>query len=311
VKNETRSFYETAVRCAVEGIFDQLDDALDLNALARSAALSPLHFHRIFRWLIGETPLELHRRLRMERAAHQLANGDVPVTRIAFDAGYETHESFTRAFGERYGTSPSALRQSASEARSAGARPPQLELAAPSGLHFRADGPPDLSQSLMDVNKGGPEMHVELKELPELRVAAVRHIGPYNRIAEAFGRLGQIVDGTSLIRPPATEMLALYYDDPEATPVDQLRSDAAITVANDVVLPNGLTEIRLPAGRYAWTAYVGPYNGLGDAWAQFMGSWLPQSGHRVADRPSFEIYRSTPMDTPPEKLRTEMYLPLA
>lgn len=154
-------------------------------------------------------------------------------------------------------------------------------------------------------------MHVDLKELPELRVAAIRHVGPYSRISEAFQRLGEIAARAGLIRHPGTEMLALYHDDPEATPADELRSDAALTVPNDLALPSGVTEIRIPAGRYACTTHIGPYTTLGDAWAQFMGSWLPQSGHRVGDGPSFEIYRNDPTQTPPEKLRTEMYLPIA
>lgn len=305
VKNETRSFYEQVVQRAVERIYDELDDALDLAALARTAALSPLHFHRIFRGMIGETPLELHRRLRMERAAHRLANGDAPITRIAFEAGYETHESFTRAFGEHYAMAPSAFRQRASEARAACAGPLELELATRSGLHFpRGDSP-------LRFSKGNIVMHVEMKDLPELRVAAVRHIGPYNRISEAFQRLGEIAGRAGLIRHPGTEMLALYHDDPDATPADQLRSDAALTVPNDAVLPSGVTEIRIAAGRYACMVHVGPYTGLGDAWERFMGTWLPESGHRLASGPSFEIYRNTPMDTPPEKLRTEMYLPIS
>ncbi|EYF03811.1 AraC family transcriptional regulator [Chondromyces apiculatus] len=310
MKRETRSFYEMAVRGAVERIFDQLDDALDLTALARTAALSPLHFHRIFRGMLGETPLELHRRLRMERAAHQLATGDAPVTRVAFDAGYETHESFTRAFGDHYGVSPSAFRLKASEARAACARAPQRELAARCGLHFHPGQRPELSLSFTNT-KGEPAMHVDLKDLPEYRLAAIRHVGPYHHISEAFGRLGEIAGRAGLIRPPHTEMIALYHDDPEATAASALRSDAAISVPDDVILPEGVTEIRIPARRYACTTHVGPYTKLGDTWAQFMGSWLPQSGHRVSDGPSFEIYRNTPGETPPEELRTEIYLPIA
>ena len=94
MKETTRSSYELAVRHAVARIAAQLDDALDVHALGRAAALSPLHFHRVFRGMMGETPLELHRRLRLERAAFQLATTDLPVTQIAFDAGYETHEAF-------------------------------------------------------------------------------------------------------------------------------------------------------------------------------------------------------------------------
>src|SRR6188474_3105749 len=123
MKPETRSFYELAVQRAVEQIVADLDRALDLQTLARGAALSSFHFHRVFRGAIGETPLELQRRLRLERAALQLRDGDEAVTAIAFAAGYETHESFTRAFRAHYVCSPSEFRQSS--APGACVRPPQ------------------------------------------------------------------------------------------------------------------------------------------------------------------------------------------
>ena len=101
MKPDTKSFYVAAVRRAIDRIVSSLDDALDLQSLAREAALSPFHFHRVFRGMVGETPLELHRRLRMERAADRLLGGGETVTAVAFDAGYETHEAFTRAFRRR------------------------------------------------------------------------------------------------------------------------------------------------------------------------------------------------------------------
>jgi len=65
----TRNFYERAVLRTVQTITRGLDNALDLDALASEAAMSKFRFHRMFRGLIGETPLEMHRRLRIERAA--------------------------------------------------------------------------------------------------------------------------------------------------------------------------------------------------------------------------------------------------
>jgi AraC family transcriptional regulator len=102
MKPGTLSFYEHAVRNAMRAVTCNLDQALDVHALALGAALSPFHFHRVFRGMVGETPIELHRRLRLERAAWCLRHQETPVTEIAFAAGYETHESFTRAFRLRY-----------------------------------------------------------------------------------------------------------------------------------------------------------------------------------------------------------------
>ena len=153
-------------------------------------------------------------------------------------------------------------------------------------------------------------MNVEIKDMPALRVATVQHIGPYNRISDAFTTLGKIAGPANLLGPNST-MLAIYHDDPESTPEAELRSAAGITVAPDVTLPAALTEQWFPGGRYACAVHVGPYEELPDAWARLMGVWLPKSGHRVSGGASFEIYRNTPADTPKEELRTELYAPLA
>jgi AraC family transcriptional regulator len=307
VKSETRSFYELAVRAAVARVVASLDQALDLERLARGAALSPFHFHRIFRGMVGETPLELHRRLRMERAAQQLLEPNTPVTTVALQAGYDSHEAFTRAFRGFYGCSPSEFRQARGQERVDCARPPQLEIAAPSSLHFQ---PQPVTDIVIPFIPGGASMNVEVKQLDAMRVAAVHHVGPYNRISEAFGRLSQLAGKAGLLASRPT-MLALYYDDPEVTPETELRSDAGIVVPQSTKLPAGLDEHQLPAGRYACTLHIGPYEQLGDTWSRFMGQWLPQSGERMAEGTSFEIYVNNPSEVPKAQLRTELYIPLA
>jgi AraC family transcriptional regulator len=307
MKPDTRTFYELAVQRAVEQLVLSLDHALDLQALARSASLSPFHFHRVFRGALGETPLELSRRLRMERAAWQLLHEHTSVTTIAFAAGYETHESFTRAFRAHYDCSPSEFRQSRLAEGPHCARPFQIELAAQSGIHFRAQGAP-LGQ--VQLIRGAQIMNVEIKSMPELRVATLQHVGPYNRISEAFARLGEIAARAGLL-DQATAMLAIYHDDPETVPPSELRSEAALVISEAAKVPPGLDERRIAAGRYACTTHVGPYEQLGDVWARFMGQWLAQSGHRIADGVSYEKYRNTPERVPKEKLETELYIPLA
>jgi len=256
--------------------------------------------------MVGETPLELHRRLRMERAAHQLLELDQPVTTIAFNAGYDSHEAFTRAFRGFYGCPPAEFRRAGALERTSCARPPQFELAARSGIHFE----PRATDRVLRFNPGATTMNVEVKPMPNQRVAAVRHVGPYHRISDAFGRLGELAGQAGLLVNRPT-MLALYYDDPEVTPEAELRSDAALVVPEGVKLPEGLDEHRLPAGRYACFLHVGPYEQLGDAWSRFMGQWLPHSGERMAEGTSFEIYLNTPAEVPQAELRTELYIPLA
>ena len=78
------------------------------DELARLACFSPWHFHRVFRAIVGEPVQEHVRRLKLARAARQLATTRRTVTAIAFDAGYEAAESFTR--GETAKLVPTASR---------------------------------------------------------------------------------------------------------------------------------------------------------------------------------------------------------
>ncbi|MBL8685000.1 MAG: AraC family transcriptional regulator [Myxococcales bacterium] len=307
MKQSTRSAYEAAVLRAVRSIAEGLDEALDLEALGKQAALSPLHFHRVFRGLVGETARELHRRLRLERAARMLVTTDVSVTRVAFEAGYETHESFTRAFHGAFFASPSAFRERHRErsARAASA----LRLASPSGVHYGM--PFDAELDLQHALERSKSMNVSIHEFPARTIFFVRHIGPYASIGDAFSKLHAIAGESGLLTLPALAMVALYHDDPEATPPDELRSDAALVVPSGTKLPPGLEQSTIPAGTYASTIHVGPYAGLGDAWARFMGGWLSSSGRRLGDGPAYERYINTPMTASEHELQTELAISLA
>lgn len=154
-------------------------------------------------------------------------------------------------------------------------------------------------------------MDVEIKAMPALRCFCLRHVGPYDQIHETFQKLHAIAGPAGLAGRPGSMLVALYHDDPETTPAAQLRADAALAVTGSGRPPDRLVERRVPGGRYATTVFVGPYERVGEVWSRLMGKWLPASGERAATSPRYEIYRNTPEDTPPEKLVTELCVPLA
>ena len=153
-------------------------------------------------------------------------------------------------------------------------------------------------------------MDVEIKTKPEMRAAAIRHVGPYNQIGEAFRRLDQIVRQAGLAKP-GSQMIGIFHDNPQSTPSDQLRSDAAVTIAATDTVPPGLTEQRVPGGRYACLMHVGSYEKLGESWGYLMGKWLASSGHRLRSAASYEVYLNNPMTEPDQqKLKTELCIPI-
>lgn len=328
-KPATLSHYETLVLAALRLVVASLDEALDLDALAAPACMAPLHFHRVFRGLVGETPLQLHRRLRLERAAWQLGTQADTVLRIALDAGYDTHEAFTRAFREAFGRSPTEHRaqtrnDSADLPGSGSARPgsrrsaqapsgpPSHRLPAACGLH--GDGPVvsfPAALSALFLHRGGSTMDVEIKTRPAFRVAALAHSGPYPTISAAFERLGALAGPAGLFAQPGAQPVAIYYDDPETVPAPQLRSAAGLTVPPGVALPEGLHEVNLPAGRWACALHRGSYRGLGEAWQRLLGQWLPASGERVGPGEFHELYLNHPGQVREDDLLTQLLVPLA
>lgn len=150
-------------------------------------------------------------------------------------------------------------------------------------------------------------MDVKVKEQPELRVGTVRHIGPYERISQAFARLGSIVGSSA--RPAGAQLLALYYDDPQTTAKELLRSDAALTFPGHAQVPAGLIERRVPAGRYASTVHVGSYELLGKAWAELKQE-IAARGFRTGGGVSYELYLNDPGSVATNALRTELFAPL-
>lgn len=151
---------------------------------------------------------------------------------------------------------------------------------------------------------------IEIRDEPPRRLFAVAHRGPYDRISTAFARLEDALAEHGL-RAAAREMIGVYYDDPAATPPEELRSHAAVGVGPGPSCPPGLEEIALPGGRHAVVVVEGPYDGLAPAYAWLYGEGLAAAGLALGPGASFEIYRNMPGEVPPEALVTEICAPLA
>lgn len=298
MKPDTYAFYLYGVTRVLRHLTTQLDSAPDLAALAALAHLSPFHFHRVFRGMVGETPLELLRRLRLERAAYLLQSTEVAVTQVAFGAGFETHEAFTRAFRTAFGEAPSAFRQNPRA---------RAHLTAPSGLHFDTA---DITAVFIPRNTGGQFMDVHIEHLSPLRLATVVHTGPFNQIGAAFERLGALAGRAGLFAHPGALMVATYDDDPEGKAAEELRSRAGISIPEGIAMPEGLEEQRIAGGDYACHTHMGGYETLGDVWSRFMGEALPSSGHALAEGPALEIYRTDMRTTPKAEWRTDLLVPV-
>ncbi len=297
MKSATKETYLERILKVLVHIQGHLDQAMDLDALARIAHFSPYHFHRIFRGMVGESVAAHVRRLRLERAAHRLKFSDQPVTNIAFEAGYETHESFTRAFGAMFEQSPSSFR----EANQAIDVP-----SSPSRVHFDPKG--DVGE-FKPHEEGGNTMEVTTKTLEPKRVAFVRHVGPYSQVGDTWGKLMSWAGPRGMLGPAMT-MIGLCHDDPDVTPPDKLRYDACLPVEPNAEAEGEIGIQTIEGGDYAVVMHEGPYENMGETYAKLCGQWLPNSGRELSSAPCFQVYKNDPSTTAPQDLRTEIYMRL-
>jgi AraC family transcriptional regulator len=297
LRNVTLQDYKRRVLRVLVHIQQHLDEALVLDDLAALACFSPYHFHRVFKGMVGETLKEHIRRLRLERAAAQLSLSRKRVTDIAFDAGYESHEAFTRSFHALFGRSPS-------EYRSAKGRRPWPH--SPSGLHFAERKP---TSRFKTIHPRKQAMKVITKRMEPFRVAFMRHVGPYATVGATWDRFLPFLGKEGLLGG-SSMLLGICHDDPEVTPPDKVRYDACVSV-DETFVPEGEIGVQVIAGGdYATTTHFGPYDTLGETYAQLLGQWLPRSGRELRAVPCFEVYLNDPQSTDPEDLLTDIYAPL-
>lgn len=104
-----------SIRKTVEVIEENLLDEAVLTNVAQEVAISPLYLQKGFQTLTGYTPSEYVRNRRLYCAALDLLNTSQKIIDIALKYGYETPESFTKAFSRFHGVTPTQLRKDSSK----------------------------------------------------------------------------------------------------------------------------------------------------------------------------------------------------
>ncbi len=297
MKASTLEEYQARILRVLLYIQANLNEAISLEELARIACFSPFHFHRVFRGMLGEGVHEHIRRIRLERAASQLIATQRSVIRVALDAGFESPESFTRAFKLMFHRPPSLFRRAHR----------WVQDPSPSGVHFVPGG--ELEGFQPHSSLGDP-MSAEIRTQAAKTFAFVRHIGPYQQVGAAWESLCAWAGPQGLLGPHA-HMFGLSHDDPEVTPADKLRYDACIELKEERSVSGAIGIQELPAGEYAVTLHRGPLEKLAASYARLCGEWIPKSGREIRSAPALEIYRKDPGQCPPEEMEVEIWMPLA
>jgi len=253
----------------------RLDDPPSLAELASAAAVSPFHFHRIWRALTRETVGQTILRLRMEASQELLRVKDASVTETATAIGFGTPQSFARAFRRHTGRTPSEHRNSQSSV----------------------------------AKKDAADMKVAVDRRGEIMVVVLRREGKaYTDLNATFGEVWSWAEATDTLQH-LQGIYGIPLDDPASVPVDKLRYDAGLALGVTSA-PEPFRVLRLPAGEFACLRHFGSYGGLEAATQYVVGEWLLSSGREPADFPVFHNFINDPDQTPVDELITDILLPL-
>jgi AraC family transcriptional regulator len=320
-QNYLRQEYIARINRVIDYIEANIDKELSLVSLAKIANFSQFHFHRIFRAMVGETLNGFIQRIRLEKAAARLQDHPKDsITEIAFDCGFSGSATFARAFRERYQMSASEWRSdwltkksnnrktNSKNGQTVGKNRKDFD-----GSSYYID---DQTQNLIwrIKMKNSEQIKVEVKEMSELNVAYVRHIGPYKGDSELFeglfDKLMKWAGPRGLLRFPETQVLSVYHDDPKITDEDKLRTSACITVHRDTPVEGEVGKMAIPGGKFAVASFEIASDEFEDAWNMLMGGWMPESGYQPDDRLCYELLHNNPKEHPENKFVVDICVPV-
>lgn len=314
--------YRARLNRAIEYIDEHIGDKLDLETVAGIAAFSKYHFHRVFSSMVGESLGAYIQRLRLEKAAAQVAEQeDYSITNICYDLGFSSPAVFSRAFKEHFGMSPRDWRAGGWKNYSKNRKLQSNRYEAIDKYRKATQvssgyGNYITRQWRVTMKNEQKELDytVKVQDIPKKTVAYVRHTGPYAGDGELFGRLfGTLMKWAGprdLFIPGKTEMLTIYHDSPEITDEDKLRISVCMTVPEGTEVSGEIGLMELPAGRFAAADFYVEMEQIGDAWNSLFGGWLPESGYQCDDGPCYELYLNDPEEDPEGKHHFAIHIPV-
>lgn len=162
--------------------------------------------------------------------------------------------------------------------------------------------------------KNENQIKVEVKDMPELNVAYIRHIGPYKGdsllFKNLFDKLMQWAGSRDIFQIPGTLVLVVYHDDPKIAEENNLRTSACITIPDDMSIDGEIGKMIVPGGKFAVARFEIGGDEFENAWDMLYGGWLPESGYQPDDRLCYEICYNNPDEHKENKHIIDICIPI-
>jgi AraC family transcriptional regulator len=282
MKKETQRDYYQRVNEVLYQIHLDITKEHSVKTLASHISMSPFHFNRIFKKIMGESLHTYIRRIRLEHGANALLfNPDSSVREILQSCGFASNSSFTHAFKEHFGVTPTKWRE--------------------------IDTPSEIKQNIDKIKP----LHVEVGYFEKTKVAYVRHKGYDKSIKSAWIRVLEFCNQIGL-QSRDVEMIGLHHSNPNIVKSEDCHYVASVKLGEFMqVFPNSKVGImEIPKIFCAKFSLQGSYGDLMRYMDYIYYEWLPNSEFEKSHLPSLANYHKNHFISEDERFDLDFYVPI-
>ena len=274
-------------------IEENLTNDIDFKEVARIAFCSEYHFKRMFSFLAGISLSEYIRRRRLTLAAFELKDSSVKVIDIAIKYGYNSPDSFARAFQNLHGITPSEARNNGHSLKAYPQMTFQLSI------------------------KGGNEMNYRIEEKEAFRIVGIKKRVPiiFSGVNPEIASMWESLDGEminklkKLSNVTPLGLISASTNFSEGRMEEKGELDHYIGAATTKECPNNLAQLEVPASTWAVFEAIGPFpDTLQDVWGRIYSEWFPSSNYEQMEGP--EILWNEDKNITSPTFKSEIWIPI-
>jgi len=279
---------------ALDYIETNLEGDIDNAEAAKKACCSLFHFQRMFMVVLGNTPAEYVRKRRLTLAARELTSTDAKVIDIALKYGYDSPDSFARAFRNVHGITPQA------------ARAPGVKLAAFPRISFNI------------ILKGGSDMDYRIIEKPAFEILGrsrkfhTKNGENFIKIPQFWHEFMETDEYKTLMGLPegksgavtGGQCLGVCFGgedtnwDPFSYGIGIEKPAKKSTIKFEVI----------PVPAASWAVFDCTLDNLQDVTKRIFSEWFPSTGYEHAPAPEIEVY--LPGDFVNTAMKCQIWIPV-